>query len=324
MTEPRLGYVNVTVSDFDRAVAFFRDTIGLPFNFADAEFGYASFATRGAAFAVVQAPEGEEVGRHTGVGFVVEDLDAAHAALAEKGRGVSTPADAGAVGRLHGDLCRPGRQYLLFGRSVRGPRLTARHGQPARNRVPMSTNEWQPTACNLCYANCGILARVDDATGRQIEKIKGDRAHPASKGYLCNKASRINYYQNHRDRLDSPLRKRPDGTFEPVSWDVAIREVAARFAEVRDTHGGDKILYYGGGGQGNHLGGAHAGPLLRALGVRYRSNAPRAGKDRPRLDEQPHARGRVARGLSRLRRRDHHGQEPVAIQRLAARPRLGA
>ncbi len=137
----------------------------------------------------------------------------------------------------------------------------------------MSTNEWQPTACNLCYANCGILARVDEATGRQIEKIKGDRAHPASKGYLCNKASRINYYQNHQDRLDSPLRKRPDGTFEPVSWDVAIREVAARFAEVRDTHGGDKILYYGGGGQGNHLGGAHSGSLLRALGVRYRSNA---------------------------------------------------
>lgn len=85
MSEPRLGYVNVTVSDFDRAVAFFRDTIGLPLNFADAEFGYASFATRGAAFAVVQAPEGEEVGRHTGVGFVVDDLDAAHAALAEKG-----------------------------------------------------------------------------------------------------------------------------------------------------------------------------------------------------------------------------------------------
>ena len=85
MTETRLAYVNVTVSDFERAVAFFRDVIGLPFNFADAEFGYASFATRGAAFAVVQAPEGEAVGRHTGVGFAVDDLDAAHAALVDKG-----------------------------------------------------------------------------------------------------------------------------------------------------------------------------------------------------------------------------------------------
>ena len=84
MSELRLSYVNVTVSDVDRAVVFFRDTVGLPLNFADAEFGYASFANAGASFAVVQAPEGEEVGRHTGIGFTVEDLDAAHASLVEK------------------------------------------------------------------------------------------------------------------------------------------------------------------------------------------------------------------------------------------------
>ncbi len=85
MSELRLSYVNVTVSDVDRAVAFFRDTVGLPLNFADADFGYASFASAGASFAVVQAPEGEEVGRHTGIGFTVEDLDTAHASLVEKG-----------------------------------------------------------------------------------------------------------------------------------------------------------------------------------------------------------------------------------------------
>lgn len=137
----------------------------------------------------------------------------------------------------------------------------------------MTATEWKPTACNLCYANCGILARVDAETGRSIEKIKGDRAHPVSRGYLCNKAARINYYQNNRDRLDTPLRKRDDGTFEAVSWDTAIREVAARFAEIRDRLGGDKIFYYGGGGQGNHLGGTHATALRNALGIKYRSNA---------------------------------------------------
>lgn len=91
MSEPRLGYVNVTVSDIDRSVAFFRDTVGLPLNFADAQFGYASFATRGASFAVVQAPDGEAAGRHTGVGFVVDDLDAAHAELVEKGVAFTRP-----------------------------------------------------------------------------------------------------------------------------------------------------------------------------------------------------------------------------------------
>ena len=92
-------------------------------------------------------------------------------------------------------------------------------------------------------------------------------------GYTCEKALRLDHYQNGRHRLTSPLRRRPDGTFEEIDWDTAIAEVAARFARVRDEHGGESIFYFGGGGQGNHLGGAYSGATLRALGARYRSNA---------------------------------------------------
>jgi len=42
---------------------------------------------------------------------------------------------------------------------------------------------------------------------------------------------------------------------------------------VRDTYGGETIFYYGGGGQGNHLGGAYSGATMRALGARFRANA---------------------------------------------------
>ena len=42
---------------------------------------------------------------------------------------------------------------------------------------------------------------------------------------------------------------------------------------MRDTHGGDTIFYYGGGGQGNHLPGAYAAARGAALGSRYRSSA---------------------------------------------------
>jgi anaerobic selenocysteine-containing dehydrogenase len=37
--------------------------------------------------------------------------------------------------------------------------------------------------------------------------------------------------------------------------------------------GGDKIFYYGGGGQGNHLGGGYSGPVRNALGMKYTSSA---------------------------------------------------
>ncbi len=132
---------------------------------------------------------------------------------------------------------------------------------------------WQPTACILCECNCGIEVRLGGESGTRFERIRGDKAHPASKGYTCEKALRLDHYQHSPGRLTSPLRRRADGTFEEIDWDTAIREVAARLANVRDTYGGETIFYYGGGGQGNHLGGSYSGATLRALGARYKSNA---------------------------------------------------
>jgi formate dehydrogenase len=134
----------------------------------------------------------------------------------------------------------------------------------------MTGAEWQSTACILCECNCGVVVQVDD---RRLVKIRGDKEHPASQGYTCNKALRLDHYQNSRNRLTSPLRRCADGSYQEIDWDTAISEIAERFAKVRDEHGGDKIFYYGGGGQGNHLGGAYSGSFLKAIGSRYRSNA---------------------------------------------------
>ena len=131
-------------------------------------------------------------------------------------------------------------------------------------------DEWQSTACILCECNCGIVVQFD---GRKLAKIRGDKEHPASQGYTCNKALRLDHYQNNRSRLTSPMRRRPDGSYEEIDWDTAIVEIAAGFRRIADTYGGDKIFYYGGGGQGNHLGGAYSGAFLKALGSHYRSNA---------------------------------------------------
>ena len=129
---------------------------------------------------------------------------------------------------------------------------------------------WHKTACILCSLNCGLEVQTE---GRQLVKVRGDKSHPASRGYLCEKAQRLNYYQNGRDRLQSPMRRREDGSYEAVSWDTAIREITEGFNAIKERHGGDKILFYGGGGQGNHLGGAYGNATLKALGVKYRSNA---------------------------------------------------
>ncbi|MDX2565393.1 molybdopterin-dependent oxidoreductase [Streptomyces sp. TX20-6-3] len=131
------------------------------------------------------------------------------------------------------------------------------------------TGTWHKSACILCENNCGIQIQ---SVGRLFTKIRGDKDHVATAGYTCNKALRLDYYQNGGTRLTTPLRREKDGSFTPIDWETAIREIAAQLRGVRDTYGGESIFFYGGGGQGNHLGGSYSGSLLRTLGARYRSN----------------------------------------------------
>ncbi|MCU1648407.1 MAG: Formate dehydrogenase [Nocardia sp.] len=133
--------------------------------------------------------------------------------------------------------------------------------------------EWRPTACILCECNCGIQVLLGP-DGRSFEKIRGDKLHPASAGYTCNKALRLDHYQNGRTgRITAPLRRRPDGEFEEIDWDTAISEITGQLQEVGLRYGGESIFYYGGGGQGNHLGGAYAPATMAAFGMKYRSSA---------------------------------------------------
>ena len=141
-----------------------------------------------------------------------------------------------------------------------------------RGKTAKENGDWRSTACILCSLNCGVKVQLS-ADGRSIARTRGDESHPASKGYLCNKASRLNYYQDRANRLLSPMRRRSDGSYEEVDWDTAIGEIAGKLTAVRDAHGGESIFYYGGGGQGNHLPGAYASTSLGPLGVKYRSNA---------------------------------------------------
>lgn len=133
-----------------------------------------------------------------------------------------------------------------------------------------ATPDYQKTVCILCSSNCGVEVRVENG---EFTRIRGNKSHRASQGYTCEKALRLNHYQNNTSRLASPMKRLSDGSYVEVDWDTAIADVAAGLQGVIDRHGGSKILYYGGGGQGNHLVGAYGGATRRALGITHRSNA---------------------------------------------------
>lgn len=79
------GYVIVGVDDLDRAIGFYSDTLGFALQHAAPDSQYAAFDAGGMNFSIVGAHGDSFTGRHTGIGFHVADVDAAHAELVAKG-----------------------------------------------------------------------------------------------------------------------------------------------------------------------------------------------------------------------------------------------
>ena len=63
---------------------------------------------------------------------------------------------------------------------------------------------WHKTACVLCSSNCGLEVKLD---GKEITRVRGNKTHVGSKGYTCEKALRVNFYQNFHGRITTPLKK---------------------------------------------------------------------------------------------------------------------
>jgi anaerobic selenocysteine-containing dehydrogenase len=132
----------------------------------------------------------------------------------------------------------------------------------------------EQTACILCSRNCGLRVEIDEIEGEaRITSVRGDPAHLVSKGYVCQKAAPLSYYQENADRLEYPLRREPDGTYVRIGWDEALADIARRLLEIRRRHGEHAFAFYGGGGQGNHLGAAYRRQLRKAMGSPFLYNA---------------------------------------------------
>jgi anaerobic selenocysteine-containing dehydrogenase len=101
------------------------------------------------------------------------------------------------------------------------------------------------TACTRdCPDACQILATVEDG---RITQLRGDPAHPVTRGFLCYRTDHYLDRQYSPERLTTPLIRR-DGALQPASWDEALDLVAQKLAEARDRHGFESILRVTGGG----------------------------------------------------------------------------
>jgi len=125
--------------------------------------------------------------------------------------------------------------------------------------------EWKKTFCALCYHNCGLEVQTDR---NRIVKVRADKTHPRSRGYICRKGARIAHYQGHKERLAYPLKREGD-RFVEIGWDQAITEIADRLRGILEEHGPRSLAFMGGGGQGSHMETGFARTLLTSLGSQY-------------------------------------------------------
>ena len=115
------------------------------------------------------------------------------------------------------------------------------------------------TFCRVCHASCPL--EVDVQMGR-LTAVRGIPDDPLFGGYTCIKGRQLPDQIAHPSRLLSPLRRRPDGTFEEVGSTAALDDIAARLADIVERHGPNAVASYTGtGGYQNSL----AVPAARAF-----------------------------------------------------------
>jgi len=106
--------------------------------------------------------------------------------------------------------------------------------------LDLATEE-RVTYCRICEPLCGMVATVEDGA---LTKVRPDPDHPLSAGFACPKGIAMADVQNDPDRVLHPMRRKPDGSFERVTWPEALDDIGARLGRIVEERGGDSVGWY--------------------------------------------------------------------------------
>ncbi len=96
---------------------------------------------------------------------------------------------------------------------------------------------WFATVCRECPAGCGVLAR--NREGRVV-KLEGNPDHPVNEGALCIRGQAALQGAYHPDRFAGP-QQRTAGGWKVVGWEDAIKTVAGKLGELRQSGKGRAV-----------------------------------------------------------------------------------
>ncbi len=105
--------------------------------------------------------------------------------------------------------------------------------------------ETRHSVCALdCPDCCSLVLTVEDG---RATKLRGNPAHPVTRGFLCGKVAQYLEREYSPDRLLYPQRRtgaKGEGRFERISWDDALDAIAGRLKSTAAEFGPESILPY--------------------------------------------------------------------------------
>jgi anaerobic selenocysteine-containing dehydrogenase len=126
--------------------------------------------------------------------------------------------------------------------------------------MPECETRAERSYCRICTAMCGIVVEVE---GEQVVRVRGDRDHPVTHGYMCPKGRALPKMHHHPKRLERPL-LRAGEALQPTSWESCLQDLCSRLHRIVNEHGPAAVGIFFGSGVGMDAAGYRAAQALQA------------------------------------------------------------
>ncbi|MBT8434752.1 MAG: molybdopterin-dependent oxidoreductase [Gammaproteobacteria bacterium] len=103
-----------------------------------------------------------------------------------------------------------------------------------------------PGGCNICFNGCPVKFHL---RGDEVLNIYGNDEDPVFQGRVCPKSQMTLQLYNNPHRLVTPLKrvgKRGSDSFQPISWEQALSEIAHKLSVVREQYGSEALAIQSG------------------------------------------------------------------------------
>ena len=129
-------------------------------------------------------------------------------------------------------------------------------------RTAIRTGQMQ-TLCRMCNSRCSIMVNIHDGVITEITPAEGN---PVNRGRICPRGKCAGDLFYHPDRILTPLKRRADGSFEEISYERALDEIADKILELKEKFGPRSLGAWKGEGVGFQQQEGYVRRFIKAFG----------------------------------------------------------